>query len=123
MTLSLYAQYLTERTSRGILETEDGFATFDYISDDTVYIIDLFVVPEKRKSHVASEIANKICEEAIKTGRKYLLGSVDVTAKGSEASCKVLEAYGMTIHKVAEPMIFYVKQIAEVEIKQEIEVV
>ena len=120
--LSLYGQYLTERTSRGILETEHGFATFDYITDDTVYIVDLYVVPEKRKSHVASEIADKICEEAVKAGRKYLLGSVDLTAKGAETSCKVLEAYGMVIHKVAEPMVFYVKQIAEVESVKEVEV-
>ena len=113
--LSLYGQYLTERTSRGILETEHGFATFDYITDDTVYIVDLYVVPEKRKSHVASEIADKICEEAVKLGKKYLLGAVDLTANGAENSVKVLEAYGMKVHKVVEPMVFYIKPLIKEE--------
>ena len=117
---SLYGQYIAERQGRGIVETEDGFATFDYISDKIVYIVDLYVVPEKRKSHVATELADKICEEAIKSGHTQLLGSVDATAKGAEASCKVLEAYGMKIHKVAEPMIFYVKQIAEEAVEAEV---
>ncbi len=115
MTLSLYARYLAERTPRGIVETEDGFATFEFVGEDTVYIVDLYVVPEKRKNHIASNMADKIVEESVKQGKKFLLGSVDVTAKGAEDSCKVLEAYGMRIHKVAEPMIFYVKEIAPIE--------
>lgn len=111
MKLSLYGQYLKERQGRGILETKDGFATFDYINEEIVYIVDLYVVPKKRNNHVAAHLADKICEVAKESGRKYLLGSVDLTASGAEASCKVLEAYGMTVHKVAEPMVFYIKPI------------
>lgn len=113
MKLSLYGQYLKERTGRGILESKDGFATFEYVTDDVVYIVDLFVTPKKRKSRIAANLADKICEQAVKDGKKYLLGSVDMTAKGAETSCKVLEAYGMRIHKVAQPMIFYVKPIVD----------
>lgn len=113
--MSLYAEYIKERIGRGTVETEDGFATFEYIGEDIVYIVDLYVVPEKRKSHVAVSLADKICEEAIKAGKKFLLGSVDVTTKSSETSCKVLEAYGMKIHKIAEPMIFYIKAIGDQE--------
>lgn len=117
---SLYAQYIKERIGRGILETEDGFATFDYISDDVVYIIDIYVVPEKRKSKVASELADTICEQAKKDGKKFLLGSVDVTANGAEISAKCLEAYGMKVYKVAEPMIFYIKPLTD-EISENLE--
>lgn len=113
MKLSLYGQYIKERCGRGIVETEDGFATFEYPTDDIVYIVDLYVIPEKRKNKIASNLADEIVAQAIKDGKKFLLGSVDVTAKGADNSCKVLEAYGMKIHKIAEPMIFYVKQIAE----------
>ena len=112
MKSSLYAQYLKERTNRGILETEDGFATFEYVNDDIIYIVDLFVIPEKRKERIASKLADVIVEEAVKAGKKFLLGSVDATAKGAETSMKVLEAYGMKVYKVAEPMIFYIKNIA-----------
>lgn len=117
MKLSHYGQYLKERTNMGIVETEDGFATFEYVSEEVVYIVDLFVVPERRKQRVAATLADRIVEEAVKSGRKYLLGSVDVTAKGAETSINVLEAYGMKPYKVAEPMIFYIKEISEVEKK------
>jgi GNAT superfamily N-acetyltransferase len=111
MTLSLYGQYLKERTSTGIIETEEGFATFEYVNESIVYIKDLYIIPEKRKEGVATRLADKIVEEAVQAGRTQLLGSVDVTAKGAETSIKVLEAYGMKATKVAEPMIFYVKEI------------
>lgn len=114
MMLSLYGQYIKERIGRGILETEDGFATFEYINDEIVYIIDLYVKPEKRKSHVAAMMADKICEQAVKDGKKFLMGSVDASAKSAEDSIKVLEAYGMKVSKVVEPMIFFVKPIGEV---------
>lgn len=110
---SLYGRYINERCGRGILETEDGFLTFDYVSEDTVYIVDLYVVPEKRNKHVAAGLADRVCAQAVKDGKKFLLGSVDVTAKGADSSYKVLEAYGMKVHKVAEPMIFFIKEIAQ----------
>lgn len=113
MKLSHYGQYLTERTGRGIVETEDGFATFEYVNDDIVYIVDLFVVPDKRKQRVAANMADKIVEAAVNHGCKFLLGSVDVTAKGAEASIEVLEKYGMRPYKTAEPMIFYIKEIGD----------
>lgn len=111
--MSNYGKYIAERTGRGIVETEDGFATFEYPSEDVVYIVDLYVVPEKRNSHVAVSFADKIVEEALKAGKHYLLGSVETTANSAETSCKVLEAYGMKIHKVAGTCIFYIKQISE----------
>jgi len=115
LNLSLYAKYLTERTNKGILEVEHGFATFEYLPGDIVYIIDLYVDPEYRKSHIAAKMADTICEEAAKAGNKFLLGSVDASAKGAEISCKVLEAYGMKPYKVAKPMIFYIKPIEQIE--------
>ena len=109
---SLYGQYIKERAGRGIVENDEGFATFDYIGEDVVYIVDLYVVPEKRKEGIASKLADVIVEQAVKDGKKHLLGSVDVTAKGAEASIAVLKAYGMKEYKVVEPMIFFNKQIA-----------
>ncbi len=119
MTLSMYGQYISERTNRGILEVEHGFATFEYLPGDIVYIIDLFVEKEYRKEGIAAKMADTICEQALKEGKKYLLGSVDVNAKGAAGSHKALEAYGMKPFKEANPMIFYIKQL-EQEILQEV---
>ncbi len=109
--MSLYADYVKERLGRGTIETEDGFATFEYLDEDTVYIVDLYVVPEKRKSNIAAKMADKVMEEAIKVGKKFMMGTVDTTTKHAEVSCKVLEAYGMKIYQVVGPTVFYFKDI------------
>ena len=108
---SLYAQYVKERQGLGIVETDYGFATFDYVTDTMVYIIDLYVVPEKRKEGLASKLADAICDSARIDGKTHLLGSVDVTARGAETSAKILKAYGMQEYKVDGTMVFYIKEI------------
>ena len=117
---SLYAQYLKERSYTGIVETKEGFATFEYVNQDVVYIKDLYVIPKKRKKGVAAGFANKIVELAVADGKKLLLGSVDIQAKGAEDSVKVLTAYGMTQYKLDGTMIYFVKEIAPFEKKEEV---
>jgi len=119
---SLHAQYLRERTNREILEVEEGFATYEYLPDGIVYIVDIYVVPDKRKTKIASMIADKICEIAARDGMKILQGSVDIRAKGATASLKVLEAYGMKVFKVEDNMIYYSKPIQDI-LKNDVEVV
>lgn len=111
---SLYADYIKERCGDGIVETKEGFATFKYIDKNIVYIQDIYVTPKKRKSGLASDLANKICDLAIKDGRNILLGSVDEGARGSDVSAKVLEAYGMKYYKSSGPLHFFAKQISEI---------
>lgn len=118
--VSLYGKYIAERSGMGIVETDDGFATFLYPAEDTVYIVDLYVVPDKRKGGSASQMADAICEEALKVGKKYLLGSVDSGLSTAETSIKVLEAYGMKVHAVTDPMIFYRKRIDGLEEPKEV---
>ena len=108
---SLYSQYLKERLGRGIVETEHGFATFEYITDKIVYIIDLYVIPEKRKSHLASDMADEICRVAKEAGYVQLLGSVDLNAKGAQTSIKILLAYGMSISHADKNAIYFVKDL------------
>jgi GNAT superfamily N-acetyltransferase len=81
---SLYAQYLTERTNKEILEAPTGYAVY-YDLGDYCYIEDIFVIPEARKLGVASEIANQIVSKAKLRGKHKLLGSVKPSAKGSTA--------------------------------------
>lgn len=119
--MSLYGEYIKERAGRGIVETEDGFATFEFPTDKIVYIIDLYVRPEKRKTGLASQLADTICEAAISQGKEQLLGSVDLGAQGADASIKVLEAYGMKFFKSAGNMLYYIKQISKGEVSSEVQ--
>lgn len=109
--MSLYADYIKERNGRGILENENGFATFEYVTDKLVYIVDLYVIPEKRKTHVASQLADQICAIAKESGRTQMLGSVDLSTKGSQESIKTLLAYGMKLTHTDKTVLYFVKEI------------
>lgn len=101
-----------ERTNDEILETEKGFITYRYIENaKSVYIIDLYVKPEFRNSHEASQMADAVCKEAKERGFTKLLGSVVPSNKGSTSSLKVLLAYGMRLQSSTNDFIFFEKEI------------
>lgn len=113
MTLSMYGQYITERTNRGILENDYGFATFEFLPNNILYIIDIFIKPEFRKSNKGAELAKTLESTAKDKGYKWTLGSVDDSAKGSEISHKVLKAYGFKPYKSTGSMTFYIKPLEQ----------
>lgn len=100
-----------EKTSDKIIETDKAFATYRYVNDKTVYIIDLYVLPLFRKTDVASTIADNIVEEARKKGCNKLLGSVVPSNKNSTSSLKILLAYGMTLESSSNDFILFKKDI------------
>ncbi len=104
--MSLYAEYLTERTGDHIFETVNGFATYRYLNDGkSVYIIDIFVKPEYRKGRIATVMANHICFEAKEKGATELLGTVNPSAKNSTSGLRVLLAYGMSLLSASQDVI------------------
>lgn len=110
--MSLYAEYLKERTHDQILETEKGFATYRFLDEGkTVYIVDLYVKSEFRKTGEASKMADAICKAAKDQGAIKLLGSVGPSMKGSTESMKVLLAYGMTLESSGPDFILFRKEI------------
>lgn len=112
MSASLYAKYLRERTSDEIIETTEGFASFRYLNEGkSVYIVDLFVLPDYRKSGVASAIADKVVAIAKAKGCKELLGSVCPSTKGATTSLKVLLGYDMTLQSASNDFIVFRKDI------------
>lgn len=108
---SLYAQYLNERTDDKIIELDEGFATYRYLNNDQVYIIDLFVLPEFRKKGMASRLADMICAEARTKGCKELIGTVNPSCKGTNASIMTLIAYGMRADSSSNNVIVFRKGI------------
>ena len=109
--MSLYAEYLKEKTSDQIIENEKGFITYRYVDEKTVYIIDLFILPDFRRDHVASLLADSIVEEAKKKGCTKLLGSVVPSNKNSNTSLKVLLGYGMVLESSSNDFIVFKKEI------------
>lgn len=107
--MSLYAEYLQERTEDFILENDKGFVTWRYLNERQVYLIDIYVVPEFRRSQVATTLADYVASIAKNTGRTELFGTVVPSAKGSNASLKVLWDYGMILYK-AEPNLIVMRK-------------
>jgi len=109
--VSLYAEYLAERTTDQIIETHNAFATYKFLDKDTCYIIDIYVLPEFRKSGVASDIADIIKGIAKEKGCTKLIGSVVPSAKGSTTSVKVLLGYGMKLQSSTNDFVVFEKEI------------
>ncbi len=110
--MSLYADYLRERTCDHILEDVSGFATYRYLENKkTVYIVDIFVVPEMRKMGVGKRMADLIALEARGKGCTEMIGTVAPSTRGSTASLRTLLAYGMTLHQAAQDAIIMRKDI------------
>lgn len=107
---SLYKQYVEERTTSKILETEFGFAKYQYI-EGGVYLEDIFIVKSQRKTQLASAMAEIIADEARLLGYKTMFGSICLDAKNSDISMKVLLAYGMKAFKCDSNMIYFKKDI------------
>lgn len=110
--MSLYADYILERTSDKIIEGPSGFATYRFINDGrSVYIIDIYTVPEERKKGGAGALADMIAEEAREKGCKEMLGTVVPTTKGSTTSVKVLLGYGFELSSSGNDLIIFRKEL------------
>lgn len=107
--MSLYGEYVKEYAGREILETENGFATYSFFDGGICYIVDIYVVPEKRNSKIASEMAHEIEGIAREKGCSVLLGSVDVNSKNPTQSMKVLLAYGFEFDSLSGSLIYFKK--------------
>jgi GNAT superfamily N-acetyltransferase len=108
---SMYAKYLTERTEDSIIETSEGFATYRFLNETQCYIIDIYVLPDYRKTGAASAIADKIAEIAKERGCKELVGTVVPSTKNSTTSLKVLFGYGMHLDSATNNLIVCKKEL------------
>lgn len=108
--MSLYSNYIQERTNKRIIETDKGYAT--YINyEDGIFIEDIYVLPEFRKTGEASKLADKITDIAKQNGYKQIFGAVCPSANGSTDSLKVLLAYGFKLKSSIENYIYFYKEI------------
>ncbi len=108
--MSLYKDYIKERENRECIESEDGFITYKIYGIEC-YIIDIYVVPEKRISAIGRNMADQVAEIAKEQGCKVLSGSVVPSANNSTESIKILISYGFKLIKSEPNMIWFAKEI------------
>lgn len=104
--MSLYANYLHECGHSAIIESEHGFMTYRVLGPEC-YIVDVYVEPKYRRTHLCFDMADKVAEIARKRGCTLLTGSVNLQIKDPTASMQMLLAYGFKILK-CDPSIIWV---------------
>ncbi len=110
--MSLYAEYLKEKSNDEIIENERGFASYRYLNEGkSVYIVDIYIVLNARKTGAASAMADLIVNEAKKKGCIELLGTVVPSSKNSTDSLKVLLGYGMSLQSSSQDLVVFRKDI------------
>ncbi len=108
--MSHYRDYIKEYTDKHVLETDAGFATFSVYSD-TIYLENIYIRPELRRSKQASILADQVCTIGKEMGCSVLMGSVVPSAKNSTISLKVLLGYGMALASASNDLIIFKKDI------------
>ncbi len=88
--------FIEEREGKNIIESERGFATYSF-TEDAVYMEDIYIHPEHRRSGETFKMAEEIGKIAKSKGKKKMLGSVVPTAKGSSLSLKLLLDHGFKL--------------------------
>ena len=86
-------EYIKEREGKEVVECEDGFALYEIIGR-AIYLSDIYVVPEKRRTRVCYDLADKVVEIAKENNCTILLGSIDPKLETKEQSESVLKNYG-----------------------------
>lgn len=108
--VSLYSLYIQERENKLIIESEKGFATYQFFNDEC-YVSDIFVVKEYRRSRVAWDMLDEIVKSAKLNNCLYLVGTVIPTTNGSHESVKAHLAYGFKVHSTGNNLIIFKKEI------------
>lgn len=113
--MSHHADYIRERLGKLVHERSEGFAVYWYLTHprwgECVYLEDIYVAPEYRKSGVGAQMADEIAEEARGRGVFTMLGSVNPNANFATTSLKVLLAYGMTLDGIEDGLVMFSKDI------------
>lgn len=99
------ASYYSEREGYQTIEKPHGFATFKLFGE-VVYLRDIYVSPDYRRTGLAAEMADEVCEFARVQGCKILRGTVDTRANNATQSIKVLLSYGMHVVPSGEILVF-----------------
>lgn len=108
----MYADYISERTEDKIIEGPSGFITYRFINDGrSVYVIDIYTVPDERKKGAAGLLADLVGEEAKKAGCTEMIGSVIPSTKNSTVSLKVLLGYGFSLMAASQDLILFRKDL------------
>jgi len=107
--MSLYAQYIKERTNKSMIETDKGYVLYSFPDKETVYLEDLYVLPEHRTEGHCRYLDSEVAVKAKEAGCSKMITSVVPAAINSTISLKVAIACGYTLDSSADNFILFSK--------------
>jgi hypothetical protein len=108
--MSLYSDYVHERTDKHVYETTKGFIVYSF-TEDALYIEDVYVVKQYRRQRTCFEFGDYAAGIARFKGKSKLLGSVMVNTKGASESMQMLLAYGFKLDSSTNNFILLKKEL------------
>jgi len=104
----MWLDYVRERMPmKSVLETEKGFAIYYNIEvESAVYVEEIYVKPEFRRSDVAYNLMKEIVKES---NMPFMLGSIDTTTEGTTASLKGMLKAGFEPYRTEGNLMFFRK--------------
>lgn len=105
---SKYALYCKEKANRECLETDYGFITYSHTSDLVVWIHDIFILKEFRKSGIGSKLVDDVVRI---TGCKELQSNVIVDTNGVEEAILAHLHYGFRVSNAQNGRIYFIKEV------------
>lgn len=106
-----YWAYIGEREGAKVVENDHGFATYKKVSQDTYYLMDIWVKPDYRKTNCGTKLMEQVILKAKEDGATRLMGSCCPSANGSTISLMAMLRRGFSLLNCEEDMIYLVKDI------------
>lgn len=91
--MELYKQYIAERENAHLFYNDIGFITWEYGSN-SIYIIDIFIIPSERQSGKGKELEQVVLNEAKLRGYKTIICSCCTDTNNWQTSLQILKKVG-----------------------------
>lgn len=114
--MELFKKYVEElHNSKSVYYNDKGFAVYwiRNLNDKEleVYIEDIYVKPEYRRTRAAHILADEVVKIAREKGCKYMTGSVIPSANNSTISLDMMRSYNFQLHSCKDNIIWFIKEI------------
>lgn len=107
---SKHAKYIKERLDQETYEDEKCFFTYE-VSEDEMFVRDIYVLPEFRKSNISGIMTEKMKNIAKENKCTTMYGHVAIGANGYDKSVHLLLKHGFNLHAVTDDLVYFKMEI------------
>ena len=106
----MFKEYFKELQNLEIYEENDGFVLYK-IEDGNLHIRHIYIKPEKRRTSLATRMADNLVAYAKQMGCTTMTADVEPSNKNATEATKVILSYGFTIAAAYIDEIIFYKEI------------